>query len=170
MKNAPGENRSNFCQVLTECVTPPAHKLDNKTRIYLQGGLEHRAAAYALDLPAGGTPHALGRDRHLQMGNAEIAQRVDDGIGDDVERRGNATFAATMIGRYIRGPRGFSKICRWRTSLNPWASSTPTAGRVQEMDIATLDRRIFARLHLSHALIFQRGALTHDNKGAIKRI
>jgi hypothetical protein len=37
------------------------------------------------------------------MGNAEIAQRVDDGIGDDVERRGNATFAATMIGRYIRG-------------------------------------------------------------------
>jgi hypothetical protein len=97
------KNRSNFVEFLTECVTPSAHKLDNKTRIYLQGGLEHRAAAYALDLPAGGTPHALGRDRHLQMGNAEIAQRVDDGIGDDVERRGNATFAATMIGRYIRG-------------------------------------------------------------------
>jgi len=105
------------------------------------------------------------------MGNAEIAQRVDDGMGDDAERRGNATFAATMIGRYIRGPRGFSKICRWRTSLNPWASSTPTAGRVQEMDIATLDRRIFARLHLRHALSFQRGAPgAIDNKGAIKRI
>src|ERR1700731_4847644 len=101
------KNRSNFVEFLTECVIPSAHKLDNKTRIYLQGGFEHRAAAYALDLPAGGTPHALGRDRHLQMGNAEIAQRVDDGIDDDAERRGNVTFAATMIGRYIRGPHGY---------------------------------------------------------------
>jgi hypothetical protein len=44
-------------------------------------------------------------------------------------------------------------------------------GAVQEMDIATLDRRIFARLHLRHALSFQRGAPgAIDNKGAIKRI
>lgn len=105
------ENRANFVDFLTECVTPSAYKLDNKTRIYLQVGLEHRAAAHALDLPAGGTPHALGRDRHLQMGNAEIAQRVDDGIGDDAERRGNATFAATAKSQWVSGGRDFAD-CR----------------------------------------------------------
>jgi len=77
----------------------------------LQGGFEHRAAAHALDLPAGGTPHALGRDRHLQMGNAEIAQRVDDGIDDDAERRGNATFAATAKSQWVSGGRDFAD-CR----------------------------------------------------------
>src|ERR1700720_3637918 len=41
------KNRSNFVEFLTECVTPSAHKLDNKTRIYLQGGLEHHATACA---------------------------------------------------------------------------------------------------------------------------
>jgi hypothetical protein len=35
------------------------------------------------------------------MGNAEIAQRVDDGIDDDAERRGNAAFAAAAKSQWM---------------------------------------------------------------------
>ena len=55
-----------------------------------------------------GTPHTLGCDGHLQMGDAEIGQRVDDGIDDDAERRGNAAFAAAAKPQRVGRGRDFA--------------------------------------------------------------
>ena len=35
------------------------------------------------------------------MGDAEIGQRVDDGIDDDAERRGDAAFAAAAKPQWV---------------------------------------------------------------------
>ena len=77
--------------------------------------LLHHAVADALDWLADGTPHALGRDGHLKMGNAEIGQRVDDRIDDDAERRGNAAFAAAAKPQRVCRRRDFAdRRCKER--------------------------------------------------------
>ena len=46
------------------------------------------------------------------MGDAEIGQRVDDGIDDDAERRGDAAFAAAAKPQWVGRGRDFGDRCR----------------------------------------------------------
>ena len=46
-----------------------------------------------LRLAVHGTPDALGRRRHFHMAHPELAQRIDDRVDGDGERRRGAAFA-----------------------------------------------------------------------------
>ena len=56
-------------------------------------------AARRLDRP----PHPLRRRRHFDVADAEVRERIDDGVDDDGQRRHRAAFAggadAERVGR-----------------------------------------------------------------------
>src|SRR5579862_1853927 len=110
-----GWRRRNLFSTGNVCTTSPI--ADNLiSRMLLKSRLTSASAGTAASVGLAVSalfdrpPHPLRRRRHLDMAHAEFAQRIDDGIDDDGERRNRAAFAGGPDAERMRRRRHFAEF------------------------------------------------------------